>query len=88
MGANEITWAIPTSLGDYLLAAYFEILKKNFEQKSLISFWKFLKIFMTLLCYGLLLKNSDYNVFKVLLSNFHSLDWFKIFKLYISIYKK
>ncbi len=49
----------PTLLGDCLLGVYFEIFLE-FEQNSLKNSWKFLKIFITLLNYGLLKKNTKF----------------------------
>jgi hypothetical protein len=51
-GANGISWAGPT-LGNCLLGVYSKIFLESFEQKSLRKSWKILKIFITLLCYGL-----------------------------------
>jgi hypothetical protein len=52
-GANGISWAKPTPLGDCLLGVYFRIFLESFEQKSLRKSWKIFQIFITLLCYGL-----------------------------------
>jgi hypothetical protein len=35
LGANGMSWATPTPLGDYLLNVYFGILLEYFKQKSL-----------------------------------------------------
>jgi hypothetical protein len=59
VGADEITRATPTPLGDYLWGVYFGILN-IFEiswtrvlKKDLKKSLKILKFFITLLCYGL-----------------------------------
>jgi len=51
--ANGISWARLAPLGDCLLGVYSRIFLESFEQKSLKKSWKILRIFITLLCYGL-----------------------------------
>jgi hypothetical protein len=52
-GANGISWARPTPLGDCLLGVYFRIFGNILNKSFLFKSWKIFKIFITLLCYGL-----------------------------------
>jgi hypothetical protein len=87
---RPLEWLFIWCLFWNILGMFWTKLKKNY--------WKILKIFIILLCYGLhkkiaenmsfskrfkfiyksflLFKNIGYNVFKLILSIIHSLDWF------------
>ncbi len=77
---------------------YFEqkFLKKSLKLKKIITLCVMVYInFFLKICYCqvhlqvlLLFKNISYNVFKMLLSIFHSLDWFQTFKVYIPMHWK
>jgi hypothetical protein len=98
-GANRISWAQSGPLGHGLLGVYSKIFLNVFEQKSFKKSWKILKIFITLLCYGLhqkFVKNmslskkfkSIYNsfyYFKKLVTMFSKCFW--VFSFILSISK-
>jgi hypothetical protein len=85
LGANGISWARSTPLGDYLLGIYNRIFWNLLDKKS----QKIFKIIITLLCYDLhktLAKNmsfskkfkSFYNFFyylKTLVTMFSKIHW-------------
>jgi hypothetical protein len=54
--------------------------------KTLLNIMSFSLKFKFIYKFFLLFKNISYNVFKVFLGVFHSLDWFQTFRVYISIH--